>query len=74
MTRIVCPAGLAVNSSVTTAALNSAVRSNLTAIDSSSGGATLVNSTQITQVVNNRTRVLSGLPHSSSCWTGALLN
>ena len=53
-------AGLAVNSSVAAAALNSVVRSNVTGIDSSSGGATLINSTQSSGAVDNRTRVLSG--------------
>lgn len=53
-------AGLVVNSSVTADALNSAVGSNVTAIDSSSGGAMLVSSSRVTGDVDNRTVVLSG--------------
>lgn len=51
---------MVVNSSVTADALNSAVGSNVTAIDSSSGGAMLVSSSRVTGDVDNRTVVLSG--------------
>ena len=54
-------AGLAMNSSVTSAALNAAVGSNVTAIDSSSGGAVLVNSSRITADVDDNTVLLSGM-------------
>ena len=49
------------NSSVTSAALNAAVGSNVTAIDSSSGGAVLVNSSRITADVDDNTVLLSGM-------------
>lgn len=49
------------DSTVTSAALNSAVGSNVTAINSSTGGAVLLNSTQLTDDVDNNTVVLSGV-------------
>lgn len=55
-------AGLAINSSVTSAALNAAVGSNVTAIDSSSGGALLLDFNRVTEAVDNNTVVLSGMP------------
>ena len=63
-------AGLVVNSSVTADALNSGVGSNVTAIDSSSGGAVLVNSSRMTGDVDDRTVVLSGM--STLQYTGLL--
>ena len=50
------------NSSVTSSGLNQAVGSNVTAIDSSSGGAVLVNSSRMTADVDNNTVLLSGMP------------
>ena len=50
------------NSSVTADALNTAVGSKVTAIDSSSGGAVLLDSTRLTQDVDNKLVVLSGTP------------
>ena len=55
------------DSTVTSAALNRAVGSNVTAIDSSTGGAVLLNSTQMTDDVDNNTVVLSGV-----LWVAAL--
>ena len=54
-------AGLAMNSSVTSSALNTAVGVNVTAIDSSSGGAVLINSSRTTEDVDNNTVLLSGM-------------
>lgn len=51
---------MVVNSSVTSAALNTAVGINVTAVDGSSGGAVLVNSSRITADVDNNTVLLSG--------------
>ena len=57
------------NSSVTSSALNTAVGVNVTAIDSSSGGAVLINSSRTTEDVDNNTVLLSGMlamtPHCS---------
>lgn len=53
------------NSSVTSAALNQAVGSNVTAIDITSGGAVLVNSSRMTADVDSNTVVLSGMPAAS---------
>ena len=53
--------GLAVNSDVTSAALNMATGSNVTAIDSSSGGAVMVNFSRMTADVDDNTVVLSGM-------------
>ena len=47
---------------MTSRALNTAVGSNMTAIDSSDGGAVLVNSSRLTEDVDNDTVVLSGVP------------
>ena len=62
-------AGLAMNSSVTSSALNTAAGVNVTAIDSSSGGAVLINSSRTTADVDNNTVLLSGMlamtPHCS---------
>ena len=55
-------AGLAVNSSVTVDALNTAVGSEATAIDSRSGGAVLVSSDRLTQDVDDRMLILAGMP------------
>ena len=48
------------NSSVTSASLNGAVGTSVLAIDSSNGGAALLNSTRLTTTVDTKTRVLSG--------------
>ncbi|KAL9589638.1 MAG: hypothetical protein Q9203_001561 [Teloschistes exilis] len=58
---------LAINSSVTSAALNTAVGSNVTAIDSSSGGAVLLDFSRMTEAVDDNTVVLSGLLANLSC-------
>ena len=55
-------AGLVINSSVTSAALNTAAGINVTAVDGSSGGAVLVNCSRITADVDNNTMLLSGKP------------
>ena len=52
------------NSSVTSASLNNAMGTTVLAIDSSSGGAALLNSTRLTTPVDTRTRVLSGMLQS----------
>ena len=48
------------NTSVMSTLLNTAVHSNVTGIDSSSGGAVLSNSSRVTDDVDNNTVVLSG--------------
>lgn len=60
VTHRLCGAGLAVNSSVTSSALNQAVGSSVTAIDSNSGGAMLLDFTRMTDAVDDNTAVLSG--------------
>lgn len=62
MVKLDCYAGLAMNSSVTVDALNTAIGTKATAIDSSGGGPVLVSSSNLTQPVDNAMLVLSGTP------------